>query len=94
MARTRTIRTETIVLRHQVFGEADRLLTLLTPNHGKVRAIAKGVRRPSSRKTGHLDLYMRSDVLLATGRNLGRGPAGVRGAVVLVPGNGVIITRS
>ena len=56
MARTRTIRTETIVLRHQVFGEADRLLTLLTPNHGKVRAIAKGVRRPSSRKTGHLDL--------------------------------------
>ncbi|MBO36394.1 MAG: DNA repair protein RecO [Chloroflexota bacterium] len=70
MARTRTIRTETIVLRHQVFGEADRLLTLLTPNHGKVRAIAKGVRRPSSRKTGHLDLYMRSDVLLASGRNL------------------------
>lgn len=70
MARTRTIRTETIVLRHQVFGEADRLLTLLTPNQGKVRAIAKGVRRPSSRKTGHLDLYMRSDVLLASGRNL------------------------
>jgi len=70
MARTRTIRTETVVLRHQVFGEADRILTLLTPNHGKLRAIAKGVRRPSSRKTGHLDLYMRTDVLLASGRNL------------------------
>ena len=70
MARTRTIRTETIVLRHQVFGEADRLLTLLTPSHGKLRAIAKGVRRPSSRKSGHLDLYMRADVLLSRGRNL------------------------
>ena len=70
MARARAIRTETIVLRQQVFGEADRLLTLLTPDRGKLRAIAKGVRRPSSRKAGHLDLFMRSDVLLALGRNL------------------------
>ena len=70
MARARTIRTETIVLRQQVFGEADRLLTLLTPDRGKLRAIAKGVRRPSSRKAGHLDLFMRADVLLAIGRNL------------------------
>ncbi len=70
MARARAIRTETIVLRQQVFGEADRLLTLLTPDRGKFRAIAKGVRRPSSRKAGHLDLFMRADVLLAIGRNL------------------------
>jgi len=70
MARARAIRTETIVLRQQVFGEADRLLTLLTPDRGKLRAIAKGVRRPSSRKAGHLDLFMRADVLLALGRNL------------------------
>jgi DNA repair protein RecO (recombination protein O) len=70
MARARVIRTETIVLRQQHFGEADRLLTLLTPECGKLRAIAKGVRRPSSRKAGHLDLFMRTDVLLALGRNL------------------------
>jgi DNA repair protein RecO (recombination protein O) len=70
MARARAIHTETIVLRQQVFGEADRLLTLLTPDRGKMRAIAKGVRRPSSRKAGHLDLFMRADVLLALGRNL------------------------
>ena len=70
MARARAIRTETIVLRQQVFGEADRLLTLLTPDRGKLRAIAKGVRRPSSRKAGHLDVFMRADVLLAIGRNL------------------------
>ena len=70
MVRARAIRTETIVLRQQVFGEADRLLTLLTPDRGKLRAIAKGVRRPSSRKGGHLDLFMRSDVVLALGRNL------------------------
>ncbi len=70
MARARAIRTETIVLRQQVFGEADRLLTLLTPDRGKLRAIAKGVRRLSSRKAGHLDLFMRAQVLLAIGRNL------------------------
>lgn len=70
MARARAIRTETIVLRQQVLGEADLLLTLLTPDRGKLRAIAKGVRRLSSRKAGHLDLFMRADVLLALGRNL------------------------
>ena len=70
MARARAIRTESIVLRQQVFGEVDRLLTILPPDRGKLRAIAKGVRRPSSRKAGHLDLFMRADVLLALGRNL------------------------
>ena len=70
MAYPRSIRTEAIVLRQQVFGEADRILTLLTPDRGKLAAIAKGVRRPSSRKAGHLDLFMRADVLLAIGRNL------------------------
>ena len=70
MAHPRSIRTEAIVLRQQVFGEADRILTLLTPNRGKVAAIAKGVRRISSRKAGHLDLFMRADVLLSIGLNL------------------------
>lgn len=70
MARERTIRTEAVVLKRSDFGEADRLLTLFTPRHGKVRAIAKGARKPQSRKTGHVELFMRSNLLLAVGRNL------------------------
>jgi DNA repair protein RecO (recombination protein O) len=46
------------------------LLTLYTPRHGKLRAIAKGVRKPASRKAGHLELFMHSSLLVAMGRNL------------------------
>ncbi|HEY0617698.1 MAG TPA: recombination protein O N-terminal domain-containing protein, partial [Kribbella sp.] len=42
-------RDEAIVLRTQKLGEADRIATLLTRTHGKIRAVAKGVRRTSSR---------------------------------------------
>jgi DNA repair protein RecO (recombination protein O) len=66
----RLFRTEAIVLRRSDFGEADRLLTLYTPGRGKLRAIAKGVRKTASRKAGHLELYARTDVLLARGRDL------------------------
>lgn len=51
-------------------GEADRILTLYTRDHGKLRAVAKGVRRTSSRSAGHLELFTRVDVLLARGREL------------------------
>ena len=67
--RDRLYRTEAIVLREMNYGEADRILTLLTPR-GKVSAIAKGIRRPTSRKVGHLGLFCRSQVLVARGRNL------------------------
>jgi DNA repair protein RecO (recombination protein O) len=65
-----TYATEAIVLRRLDYGEADRILTLLTRSHGKVRAIAKGVRRAKSRAAGHLDLFSHSRMLLARGRNL------------------------
>lgn len=52
------------------YGEADRILTLYTPQAGKLRAIAKGTRRTKSRMSGHLDLYTRSTVLVARGRSL------------------------
>jgi DNA repair protein RecO (recombination protein O) len=68
--RERTYRTEAIVLRRKDMGEADRILTLYTPAQGKVRAIAKGIRKPRSRKAGHLELFTRSKLLLATGRDL------------------------
>lgn len=70
MARERTYRTEAIVLRRSDFSEADRLLTLYTREKGKIRAIAKGARKPQSRKTGHVELYMRTRFLIATGRDL------------------------
>jgi len=62
-------RTEALVLREMNYGEADRILTLLTPG-GKVRAIAYGIRRSTSRKVGHLGLFCRAQLMLARGRDL------------------------
>lgn len=62
--------TEAIVLKRSDLGEADRILTLFTPNKGKYHAIAKGTRRPVSKMAGHLDLLCRSQLQIALGRNL------------------------
>lgn len=70
MSRERLYRVEAIVLKRSDFGEADRLLTLYTPDHGKIRTIAKGVRKPSSRKSGHVELFTHTTLLLAKGRQL------------------------
>ena len=67
---TRQFRTQAIVLSRRDFGEADRLLTLITPAHGKIRAIAKGARKPSAKVSGHVELFARSDCLIHKGRNL------------------------
>lgn len=68
--RPRTFRTPALVLKRRNFGEADRQLTLLTPYFGKFDAIAKAARKPASRKTGHVELFMKTDVLVAKGRSL------------------------
>ena len=68
--RARVYRTEAIVLRRSDFGEADRLLTVCTPNLGKLRLLAKGIRKLTSRKAGHLELFTRAQLLVARGRNL------------------------
>jgi DNA repair protein RecO (recombination protein O) len=70
MRTPRVYSTEAIVLRRTDYGEADRILTLFTPKSGKVRAIAKGVRRTTSRLAGHLEPFTRTQLLLATGREL------------------------
>jgi DNA repair protein RecO (recombination protein O) len=70
MSRERLYRTEAIVLKRTDFGEADKLLTLYTPGLGKLRVIGKGVRRPTSRKSGHVELFTHTELLLAKGRNL------------------------
>ena len=63
-------RDEAIVLRAQKLGEADRIVTLLTRRHGKVRAVGKGVRRTSSRFGSRLEPFMVVDAQLYTGRSL------------------------
>jgi DNA repair protein RecO (recombination protein O) len=66
----RSFRLEAVVLRHSDWGEADRILTLYTRERGKVRAIAKGVRKIKSRKAGHLEPFTRVTLQLARGRDL------------------------
>jgi DNA repair protein RecO (recombination protein O) len=58
------------VLRRTDFGEADRLLTVFTPERGKLRLVAKGARKPTSRKSGHVELFTHSRFLVAVGRDL------------------------
>lgn len=71
MAReSRTQRVEAIVLKHADFGEADRLVTLFTLQEGKLRAVAKGARKPGSRKGGHLEPFTRVSLLLGKGREI------------------------
>jgi DNA repair protein RecO (recombination protein O) len=70
MRQQRSYSIEAIVLKRTDIGEADRILTLFTPNKGKMRAVAKGTRRPISKKAGHLELLNRSQLQIALGRNL------------------------
>jgi DNA repair protein RecO (recombination protein O) len=66
--RPRTITTDAIVLSLFDFGEADRVLTLITPHDGKLKAIAKGVRRPTSRLGGSVEPFAELRLVLAHGR--------------------------
>ncbi len=69
-SRERLYRTEAVILRRSDFGEADRLLTLFTSKYGKRRVIAKGARKTTSRRAGHVELFNRAELQLATGRTL------------------------
>ena len=63
-------RDEAIVLRTHKLGEADRIITLLTRSHGRIRAVAKGVRRTTSRWGSRLEPFTHVDLQLAEGRTL------------------------
>jgi DNA repair protein RecO (recombination protein O) len=63
-------RDEAVVLRTQKLGEADRIVTFLTREHGRVRAVAKGVRKTSSRLGGRVEPFMVVDVQFYQGRSL------------------------
>jgi DNA repair protein RecO (recombination protein O) len=59
-----------VVLRVQKLGEADRIITLLTQRHGKIRTVAKGVRRTTSRWGARLEPFNHVDLQCYTGRSL------------------------
>jgi len=63
-------RAEAIVIRRANLGEADRIVTLYTREHGKVSAAAKGARKPGSRFAGRLELFTQLRALLGVGRTL------------------------
>ncbi|NCW35422.1 MAG: DNA repair protein RecO [Actinobacteria bacterium] len=61
-------RDEGIVIRTQKLGEADRIITLFTREHGRVRAVAKGVRRTKSKFGARLEPASHVDIQLYTGK--------------------------
>jgi DNA repair protein RecO (recombination protein O) len=70
MPEAREYQTEAVVIKKIKLGEADRILTLYTRDHGKIEAVAKGIRRPKSKLAGHLELLTYTQIRLARGRNL------------------------
>ncbi|HSX18283.1 MAG TPA: DNA repair protein RecO [Candidatus Saccharimonadales bacterium] len=60
--------TQGIVLTRTDYGEADRILTFLTKDHGKIKAIAKGVRKSKAKLAGSIELFSVSDLTVIVGR--------------------------
>src|SRR6185437_11880494 len=79
-------RDEAVVLRTQKLGEADRIVTLLTRRHGRVRAVAKGVRRTGSKFGSRVEPFMHVDLQLhSANREHGSGLDIVTQAETLAP---------
>lgn len=66
----RTYKTEGIILKRSNFGEADRILTIFTKHYGKIKARAPGIRRTTSRKSAHLELFNLASLFLAQGKTM------------------------
>lgn len=66
----KTYRDDAIVLRTHDIGEADRVITMLSRNHGKIRAVAKGVRKTSSRFGARVEPFSHVDVQIYLGKTL------------------------
>ncbi|MDQ7849778.1 MAG: DNA repair protein RecO [Armatimonadota bacterium] len=81
-------KAEAVVLRHRPLGEADRVLTLFTREYGRLSAVARGVRRPSSKRSGALEPFSHLRLLLARGR----GALDVVAQVEVVEGTGALRT--
>ncbi|OPZ22708.1 MAG: DNA repair protein RecO [bacterium ADurb.BinA186] len=68
MSHLSSLKTNGIVIKRMDFGEADRILTILTERFGKIKAIAKGVRKSTSKLGGHLEPFMIVDFQLHEGK--------------------------
>ncbi|MGB3945509.1 MAG: DNA repair protein RecO [Candidatus Saccharimonadales bacterium] len=64
----KSVRTKGIVLRRTNYGEADRIVQLLTPDNGVMSVMAKGVRKEKSRLAGGIELFATCDVTVGSGR--------------------------
>ena len=62
-------KTEGIILKRTNYGEADKILTIYTKHHGKIKALAKGIRKLTSRKAGSLEVFNQAVVFLVKGKN-------------------------
>ena len=70
MSTPKLYKTEAIVLKGTDLGEADRLLTLYTPHLGKLKAVARGARKPKSKLGGHVETLTHCFLMLAQGHSL------------------------
>lgn len=70
MSQPRNYQTEAIIIKKTKLGEADSILTLYTPELGKIQGFARSLRKTRSKLAGHLELLTHSQVSLARGRNL------------------------
>ena len=70
MSLPKIYKTEAIVLKKVEVGEADNILTLYTPYLGKIKALARGVRRPESKLGGHLELLTHSELMIVQSQGL------------------------
>lgn len=67
---SRIYKVEAIILKRRNVGETDRILTVFTKEYGKLRVIAKGIRRITSRRAPHLEVFSRVTIMLHRGKNL------------------------
>ena len=70
MSKPRTYKTEAVIIKKTKLGEADCILTLYTPELGKIQGFARSLRKPKSKMAGHLELLTHSQLSLARGRNI------------------------
>lgn len=63
-----SLQTRGIVLKRTDYGEADRIVTMLTPDHGKLRLMARGVRKPKAKLAGGIELFSVSDLSFIRGK--------------------------
>jgi len=70
MSRSRQFKDTGIVINHVNFGEYDRIVTIVTRNHGKISAVAKSVRKLQSKKSAACGLFVKSKFSFVATKNL------------------------